>query len=256
MKIYANPEVAIDNTKQRMVQLGSIVKSNYWQGIESPDATWELFNESFKIIDLTCDLVKTIKPNLPWADIHFEERVGGIPLNPPPSNEIWPFAMNGNKQFKINEAFSHTYPERFWPEYANAEETDGPNRGIRFPLGDLGALIDLIIKDPMTRQAYLPVWFPEDTGATMGQRVPCTLGYHFIIRGGYMHMNYYIRSCDVIRHFRDDIYLAIRLLHFIIGQLKERSTKRLVVLPGTYTMHITSLHCFLNEKGLLKLSKT
>jgi thymidylate synthase len=150
----------------------------------------------------------------------------------------------------VGGVFSHTYPERIWPKRAGissiAPRPDN-NKGIRYDYGDLADMVDLLKREPETRQAYLPIWFPEDTGAPSYQRVPCTLGYHFIRRHGFFHMTYYIRSCDIIRHFRDDIYLALKLYYWI----KDVSLPK--TIPGLFTMHIVSLHCFYNERGLLKI---
>ena len=121
--------------------------------------------------------------------------------------------------------------------------------GIRYEYGDFGDVIDLLQREPFTRQAFLPMWFPEDTGSVHGERVPCTIGYHFMRRGNYLHIVYYIRSCDYLRHFRDDIYMACRKLHWVLDTLKERDPERWgEVTPGYYAMHITSLHCFNKEK--------
>ena len=62
----------------------------------------EILNHSFTctMVEDLPTLVDQIKPNLPWANDHFEERVGGLPLNPPPSNEWWPFNRKKNQQFK------------------------------------------------------------------------------------------------------------------------------------------------------------
>jgi len=122
---------------------------------------------------------------------------------------------------------------------------------MRFKYGDLDDVVNLLKKEPFTRQAYLPIWYPEDTGAVHGERVPCTLGYHFIRRGDHLHILYFIRSCDYLRHFRDDIYLAIRKLYWILDKLKtEPNWKN--VKPGIFDMKITSLHIFKVEKELLK----
>ena len=131
-----------------------------------------------------------VSPNLPWAEDHLLERVSGQPLNPPPSASWWPFNQNDNEIHKKDEKFSHTYPERFWPRHAGEEMDQGwdisspTNRshfGIRYRYGDLFDLIKILRADPDTRQAYLPVWFPEDLAAAVdGERVPCTLGYHFL----------------------------------------------------------------------------
>jgi len=185
--------------------------------------------------------------NRPWAEDHFQERVSGDPLNPPPSNEWWPYAQSGNAEHKKDEKFSHTYPERFWPRYAEAvylypQSGDSmPNRGIRFEYGDLDSLVKVLQKNPRSRQAYLPVWFPEDLHAAQwGERVPCTLGYHFLLHpDGKLHATYFMRSCDIVRFFRDDVYMAGRLLQWVADRIK--------VQPGTLRMHIASLHAFVGD---------
>lgn len=189
-----------------------------------------------------------VKPNLPWAEDHFLERVSGEPLNPPPSEAWWPYRVKGNEAHKEGEIFSHTYPERFWPRMASVGETrpNGrqvfvPHNGIRYEYGDLWDVVKLLTKNPLTRQAFLPVWFPEDTGAVSGQRVPCTLGYHFLIRNGKAEIVYYIRSCDMLRHFTDDVYMAARLLQWVVGKLRDYEIK---VNASSLIMHISSLHIF------------
>lgn len=195
------------------------------------------------------------KPDLPWAEDHFQERVSGEPLNPAPSYEYWPYHSAGDRdRFLRSEngvrQFDHTYPERMWPK--EAQGPYGPNffsdsgrpmpaYGIRFNYGDLGDVLALLKKEPFTRQAYLPIWFPEDTGATEEQRVPCTIGYHFIRRGAALDCNYFIRSCDVYRHFHNDVYMAARLTQWITEQLHSGATP---VWTGNLNMFISNLHLF------------
>jgi len=116
------------------------------------------------------------------------------------------------------------------------------NYGIRHEFGDLGDLVELLKDDPSTRQAYLPVWFPEDTGLDKSERKPCSLGYHFIIRNGQLDITYYIRSCDFYRHLRDDIYLTVRLGLWILEQCGFDDIRM-----GRFNMHITSLHMFVGD---------
>ena len=256
MKTFGRISDAIKWTKECLINYGKTVKTERWQGIPSPDDMFEYLFHSFRaeIPPTAEELIKESSPNLPWADDHFEERVGGLPLNPPPSHVNWPFAQRGNEKFGGNSKFSHTYPERIWPKFASNE----PNpklSGIRYEYGDFGDVIDLLEREPFTRQAFLPIWFPEDTGSIHKERVPCTIGYHFIRRGNYLHVVYYIRSCDYIRHFRDDIYLACRKVQWVIEKLKEKDPDNWAgVIPGYLSMHITSLHCFNKEKEILKQS--
>jgi hypothetical protein len=197
--------------------------------------TWLLPN-------LITGLQNQVKPNLPWAEDHFLERVSGVPYNPPPSHEWWPFAQKSNDQHRKQEKFSHTYPERFWPKQAGNFAFHYP-LGIRYSYGDLNDVVRLLRESPHTRQAYLPVWFPEDTGAVHGERVPCSLGYHFLLRDNHLSCRYFIRSCDFLRHFRDDVYMAGRLTQWIANELDES--------VGNLTMVIGSLHVFDGEHNLL-----
>lgn len=232
---------AVKAAGQTLRALGHVVSPKKWQAVDAPAPMLEAVGISFRIPipETVEELQESVGPNLPWAEDHFQERVSGVPHNPPPSASWWPFAQRNNTQYKQNEKFTHTYPERLW---ANAVR--GPIDGIRYPSGDLGDVLDLLRREPETRQAYVPLWFPEDTGAVHGGRVPCTLGYHFLQRSGFLHVTYPIRSCDYFRHFRDDIYMAARLGQWVAENATDAK-------PGLLTMHIISLHCWASEREVL-----
>lgn len=267
-----------------------VVHTEKWQGTDisaKPEmATHELLDVSLTVpiwTEALATLQADIKPNLPWADDHFLERVCGMPLNPGETWRSWPYAHSADK-FRKNEMFDHNYMERYWPKFARMTEGGkllfqdgevyrpeeiaelGEDDPMPCPLttkknshcgiglmdyGDLSDVIDLLYEQPLTRQAYMPIWHPDDTGVRHGGRVPCTLGYHFIVRQSKLHIIYPIRSCDFVRHFRDDVYLTVRLVLWVLGKLRERDAKWLEVMPGQFTMHITSLHCFRNDWRLL-----
>lgn len=208
---------------------------------------------------------------LPWAEDHFQERIGGKPLNPSPSEAWWPFRKktadgDTNKEHKSEgEAFSHTYPERMWPKLANGGDQTHANEmhhGIRFTYGDLQDVVDQLARDPHTRQAYLPIWFPEDTGAVHGKRVPCTLGYHFQVRGGKLNVSYFMRSTDFLRHFQDDIYMAVRLAHRVADALGHRrfqytdGVEDLELKMGNIIFHTANMHIFEPDLALINFWKT
>ncbi len=184
MKKFGRFNDVIRWTAQQMYDYSYIVHTEKWQGKEikhdSKYAMIETLNLSFSCqMDEDIKVIgEQIKPNFDWADEHFEERVSGLPLNPPPSHERWPYAQKNNSEFGGNSRFSHTYPERIWPKYINLAK-DGmvlskiKNSGFRYQYGDFGDLVDLMVKEPFTRQAFLPIWFPEDTGTVHGERVPC-----------------------------------------------------------------------------------
>ena len=203
-------------------------------------------------------LRRDIQPNLPWADDHFEERVSRVPSNPGEQYKNWPwwrgqdetamigftpetfagYLKEGDRFLAHHRAiFTHTYQERFWPKYASTQHCSirGGIRehiqGIRYAYGDLDDVVNLLLREPYTRQATFPIFFPEDTGAVHGGRVPCTLHYHFLLRQNKLHMWYAIRSCDYVRHLRDDLYLACRLQLWVLEQLVERELRSHDPLP-------------------------
>lgn len=270
--LKADFEAVISDVRAKLLKADPVPVDS-WQSMKAPQPMPEILNYSFTL-ELPPSLhVKdyrdAFRPNLPWADNHFvKERISGQPLNPGTTWREWPYARSADTHRREGEddpQFDHSYAERYWPKQAG-RTSDGrlvkgrlyeDHQGIRFRYGDLNDLLDLLEKDPLTRQAYLPVWFPEDLAAAVdSKRVPCTLGYHFIRRNEEFHCIYPMRSCDFIRHFRDDVYLTVRLQLWILSmlQFKERG-KWGMVLPGTFTMHITSLHMFESDRKTLELWK-
>jgi hypothetical protein len=262
MKIYGSFTQAIEDTRGALRDRSSYVAPGTWQSVDvssKPEmGTYELLNHCFQVPINTAGLDALradVQPNLPWADDHFLERVGGQPLNPGEQWKRWPYAHSADKFRDDRGQFSHTYMERHWPKRAGqCLSCEGPceheGQGIRYMYGDTMDVVDHLVKNPFSRQAYLPIWFPEDTGVVHGERVPCTLGYHFIRRGAFVHVSYFIRSCDFTRHFRDDIYLTVRLLLWVIEQCQARAIDRAAwdgVMPGMFTMFATSMHMFRHD---------
>jgi len=272
--------MAIDNPRPSYLHLASDlleqkpVHTGEWQAMDTRASS---MHETYELEDVS--LVWDQVPDDPsgaipavdtaWAREHFAERVSGLPLNPSPSHLRWPYAVRGNADhIDQNSVFDHTYPERFWPKHAGWPI--GENRvrsgmmGIRFHYGDLNDVVSLLLRNPLTRQAYLPIWFPEDTGAGFANdpelakfghgelnRVPCTLGYHFMQRGGYLSMRYYIRSVDFYRHLSNDVYFAVALMRWVCAELKRRTERapiQLGIRPGKLVMHIANLHAFTGDK--------
>lgn len=221
-----------------------------WQGIDSyKDMNMFIMRDvhySLQVLDSREIMAELIRPDLEWCNLHFEERVSGEPLNPGESYKIWPYAKFTDETFlKPGKKFDHSYMERFWPKKAIF-----PFEGIRFPYGDYSDVIEQLAQNPLTRQAYLPIFFPEDTGAVGSIRVPCTLGYLFEIFDNKLDITYYIRSCDAYRHLRNDVYLATLLLIHTKEILLEHGVENLKT--GKLIMKIANLHVFENDLYPLK----
>jgi thymidylate synthase len=284
---FNNFQDAIRQASHRLQYRSKVVHSARWQGSDIANmpemATHEVQHASFAVMlegkeDLNHWRLD-IGPNLPWADDHFLERVCGMPINPGTEWKNWPYGKSAERFLDDQGMFNHNYMERYWPKYAglgritetasntpedfvnlkkdfddtltrNHGMKSAVNHGIFYDYGDLNDVVQLLADDPYTRQAYLPVWFPEDTGGG-SKRAPCTIGYHFLMRDDRMDISYQIRSCDYVRHFRDDCYLTVRLLLWVIDRLREIDNRYVGVRPGKYVMSIQSLHVFRNDYIML-----
>lgn len=259
---YLNLSQAIEGMISQLKLDGQTVDPGHWQGVETaghPEmVTREILNASFTAPMLASreGAEKYCEPNIPWAETEFQERVGGEPHNPHDSMQSWPW-WHG----QIDEKMSHTYSERFWAKFANGVGRDNwrpkdPKHGIRYDYGDLNDVLKLLRQHPLTRQATFPIFFPEDTGAVHGGRIPCTLHYHFLLRNDRLHLWYPIRSCDAVRHFRDDVYMAVRLAQWVIERLAVprpgiEMTQWANVYPGMLHFTAYSFHVHAADEHLL-----
>lgn len=272
---FPNVRAVLKDMDHRMKH-GDLIKTTNHQSVEVNQAMVEILHYHFKVHmhDVCMDFVREpermpVMANLPWAEDHFKERISGSPMNPGTQYKHWPFAKYAEDH--KTEMFNHNYMERYWPKAAGAtgdiptfdklhfedtvedlwegytpEELNLP-KGIRGNYGDLNDVINLMHEDIGTRQAYLPIFHPEDTGNANAGRKPCTLGYRFIVRSGRLDLTYDIRSCDFVRHLADDIYMTVRLAEFMVYSLRELGHD---VVLGDLVMNITSLHMFLSDYQL------
>jgi hypothetical protein len=269
--MITTPQAAQLVYARRLRNTPAPINRGSWQSVQTDMLVRELDNVLLEFnVPATAEAwARDCNPDLPWAEHHHQERIGGKPLNPAPSYLEWPWHSEKHReQFKSQPSvpvyrdlgqghrvithveqrpFDHTYPERFWPKHPHGSRH--PMRGIRFDYGDLRDVISLLRREPFTRQAYLPVFFPEDTGSTVGQRIPCTLGYHFIRNGAQLDCKYFLRSCDITRHFLNDAYMAGRLLQYVILCLEgARSSFPGLPCSGKLTMFISNFHMFVNDE--------
>ena len=255
-----------------MMKAAPLVDQHRWQGNDVRDNPAARCYEARNVV-LSVDLRgeenldrwrEDIRPNLPWADDHFLERVGGEPLNPGEQWKNWPWAGSADTFRRGDERFNHSYMERLWPRYARrtpggklwgvdpGEAGLEPRQGIDRPYGDLYDVVKLLSRDPWTRQAYIPLFYPEDTGWGDGGRKMCSLGYQFLRRGDRLNIFYPLRSCDFSHHWADDCYLAVRLLLWVLERVRAADpTGWAGVVPGDYAMWMTSLHVFENDRRKL-----
>jgi thymidylate synthase len=217
---------------------GKVFISKRWQGQEDPPAFLELYQVTFHALmydDIKMGANK-LEINKEWCYEHFAERVSGVPYNPPPSHVKW---NTKTEEYLMDDVFSHTYPERLWPK-------DLGMSGVRFDIADLNTAINVLKNDPETRQCFVPIWFPEDGEASLkGERVPCTIGWQFLLRDNKLHCLYFIRSMDAVRHAHHDIWFCNAMTQYMINKAS------LDVEVGYLSMSVGSFHCFENDRYTL-----
>lgn len=221
MRTYATYWEVESEIKRDLKELAVVYQSKSVQDMDVSNdpgyLTHELMNYTYSLIE----------PESAWEDLperleeyvtaEFAERMGPIHLNPGLS---WKVDADYWQQFLHNGKFSYTYSERMVP-YINAVKV-------------------LLQGNSETRQAWLPIWHPDDLLSTGGDiRVPCSLGYHLMVRQGSLHLHYVMRSCDFIKHFRKDVVLAVLYQNFFRQLLQ--------VSMGYFTHTIFSLHAFAKD---------
>lgn len=220
MRIYMNFKEGYEEIKRDLAEMGIIVKPKSMQdkvieGIEKY-TTKELQNYSYTIINAKSKEVTGV--NQPWADKEFIERIDNTQLINP--GEAWKERKEVWTEYLHDGKFAYTYNERI-------------NK-----LDQLEKIIKRIKQDPGSRQLWLSIWNSVIDINNLGglSRVPCSLGYNFQVRDGKLNMHYVMRSCDFSTHFRNDVYLAIKLLEYVA----ERTNNKV----GDFTHTMFSLHVY------------
>lgn len=226
MRFYNSFGDAFNEIERDLAELGVKVHTESWQGKDVREvegfSTLELVNYAYTVsVPQSLGVLdQAINPTQPWADVEFQERISPDHINPGQAfhlrPEVWNPHLKHDDDPRTTRAhyFDYTYNER---------------------LQQLPQLIELLRAEPLTRRAYLPIYWEDDVGL-FGKRVPCSLGYHFMYRQDALNITYTMRSADFLTHFRNDVYLACRMLHHVAHE---------VDLPvGSFTHFINSLHVF------------
>lgn len=151
-----------------------------------------------------------------FAEADFNDRMGAEPVNPGKAVQFDEIGVLKN-WLKPDGTLTYTYSERMY---------------YQLPL-----IIQLLKEHPSTRQAFMSIWNPtEDSPNFEKDRVPCSIGFHFLIREERLSLIYYMRSLEVTKCLGNDIYTSSRML--------ETVAQRVGVLPGKLIFSIGSAHVF------------
>jgi thymidylate synthase len=228
MRIFRDCQEAASELKREVSEMGTEVHLQTMQDKDiegNPDYfTKELLGYSYMIVDpRDKDEMLNAFDKLEgktWAEKEFAERISQKNLNP---GEAWKERQDVWEEFMHDGKFSYTYSER---------------------IGDqVQKVIDELKKHPSSRQGIISVWDRQIDIDRLGkERVPCSMFYQVINRGGKLHMIYTTRSNDVYEHWPYDVWLAIKLQEYI--------SEKTNIKPGRFYQFITSFHTYAyKQKG-------
>lgn len=102
-------------------------------------------------------------------------------------------------------------------------------------IDQLARVRELLAADPDTRRAVVQLFDP-DADFRGYKDVPCTLGYHFLLRDGLLQMHTTMRSQDLWLGFCYDIFTATVIQELLAGWLGAGL--------GSYCHRVDSLHLY------------
>lgn len=233
-RIYQNCKEMISEEFRNLTELGTTVQSSTMQDkdVRNNDEykTKELIGNTFTILNTSDkeEMFKILKDkykldiSLKWAKDDFKERISNREINP---GEAWKIRKNIWSEFLHDGKFAYTYNERIKP-WKNEIATQLKN-------------------NINSRQAIISIFNPSKDVKSMGgkSRVPCSMFYQFIVRKlngkDKLNMIYVMRSSDLLTHFVNDVYLAIKMQEWI--------AKQIGIEIGMFTMFISSFHAYYKD---------
>jgi thymidylate synthase len=248
LRIYTEPVEAFEEIKRDLKEMGIKVYPKTMQDkkIEGNEeyATMELQNYSYSILNADSKLVPEVSQ--PWAEAEFEERIQ--PRRDFSSDACCKCPIWGREEespenclIAINPGKAYQLRPEVWEEFLhNGRFAYTYNERLQFK-DQLRKIIDHIKVDPDSRQLWLSIWNPSIDVDNIGgsQRVPCSLGYGFQVRNGKLNLHYVMRSADFATHFKNDVYLAMRMMEYVSQQTGYP--------VGDFVHTIFSLHIYLKD---------
>lgn len=131
---------------------------------------------------------------------------------------------------------------KIWDEFTNPNDVVTVAYGYRwkkhFGRDQIQLLIDLLTKEPSSRQAVVVTWDPASDGlSTLKKKnVPCPYSFTVNIVGGRLHLHNIIRSNDVMLGLPSDVAGFAFLQHILAQKLNVR--------PGIYSHSISNAHIY------------
>jgi thymidylate synthase len=134
---------------------------------------------------------------------------------------------------------------KIWDEFTNPNDVITVAYGYRwrkhFGRDQLGLLVDLLKKEPLSRHGVVVTWDPKTDGLSLVKKanVPCPYTFTVNIIGGRLHLHNIVRSNDMYLGFPSDV-AGFALLQCILAQ-------KLGYKVGVYSHSISNAHIYENQ---------
>jgi len=242
MRIFTKFPEAFGEIARELNEMGTNVTTASMQDKQGEFETLELMNYVYTVTD---PKFEDLTPVQPWADAEWAERRAGIEGNPVNPGRAYrrrtdldwsdyleiddvPFSTHPSRIAHMDVEAMHAHTSKVAFSYAYSE------RFSRFQ--QVRNVIARLKTDPASRQLVVGMWSMNDSTRLGQRRVPCSLMWHFLYRGGALHMTYFMRSCDFAAHFQNDVFLSLRLQEYVAEQT---GLKR-----GHFAQFMSSLHVY------------
>lgn len=162
-----------------------------------------------------------------------------IPVKMFIAEQVW--FISGNRKPEI---FLRDYT-KIWDLFTNPGDVVTVAYGYRwrkhFGRDQLALLIDLLKKEPSSRQGVVVMWDPAQDGLSLVKKknVPCPYTFTANIIGGRLHLHLMVRSNDIILGGPADV-AGFAFLQCVLAQ-------ELGVKPGIYSHSISNAHIYSNH---------
>lgn len=259
MRIFENCYQLVSEIRRDVYEMGAIVKPKSMQNkrIEGDIdfETKEILNYSYCLQTLDrSEKLFIDESSREWVREELKERVNPAGVNP---GDAWRIRREVWEEYLVREGYMPEDDDELVFDYSYGERMnrvpDAPYKAQhKGTLTNLELVIQRLAEDQDTRQAILGIWdIQKDTSRIGGvRRVPCSIYYQFIIRDGMVHIIYNQRSCDVVTHFGNDVWLAWNLCSYVVEEL--RKNYGVYVKQGYLYHNIASLHSYRKDWPILK----
>jgi thymidylate synthase len=201
--VYTNCHQAMRELKREVKLFGDEVEATSVNSTQILVICKELIGVTFQVLNWT-DRVEALDANgydIEFALKDFEDRINPNRVNPGSAVECDTSGCLKPYLSPKSGRLSYTYSERMNPQ--------------------LELVIETLMKNPQSRQAFLSVWDRNADGRFLERRrVPCSIGYHFLLREEELHMMYIMRSLDVEKCLGYDLYTSSKLLEYVADRLQ------------------------------------